>query len=322
MITKESVKKNLMLAHQQQVQSEKAPLIDRIDQQNVPEDPTRTVLKSKSIQRQQIFISFSQGLYPYQEDRAQCVMIQNLPHLTHQNLAENLYQTIMNFGEDYKNEQSGSTLSVFILMKDYLITANVGDSRVMLVKHYKNEYVCERLTWDHKPYYEAEKQRIQKAGGEVNFTDTYRLNGILAVSRTLGDAMVGEGLTHEPDITWVNTKNFKQAYVIACTDGITDTLHEKDIAYLFNQETSLENISALIHHTAFARGSADNMTLILSPILQPKNENNIILGFVADGHGGDEMSEILRNQFNNAFLKTIKNNFPQKNIEPKIISIF
>ena len=55
-----------------------------------------------------------------------------------------------------------------------------GDSRSILVR--KSGVVA--LSWDHKPYNEGEKKRIEAACGSVS---AKRVNGDLAVSRALGD---------------------------------------------------------------------------------------------------------------------------------------
>ena len=57
---------------------------------------------------------------------------------------------------------------------------NAGDSRTFLVSNNDVKF----STVDHKPTDEAEKKRIESAGGRVMIQ---RINGSLAVSRALGD---------------------------------------------------------------------------------------------------------------------------------------
>eukprot|EP00494_Astrolonche_serrata_P032883 UN33152 len=76
-----------------------------------------------------------------------------------------------------------------------LYTSNLGDSRIVLASDHDLRN-CLRLTRDHKPYHTDEFNRIVKAGGMV---EKQRVNGLLAVSRALGD------LTIKPAVSVVPT---------------------------------------------------------------------------------------------------------------------
>ena len=75
-------------------------------------------------------------------------------------------------GED----KSGSTAVCALISPRQVFVANCGDSRAVLSRG--NQLVF--WTQDHKPVLPAEKERIQKAGGNVMIQ---RVNGALAVSR-------------------------------------------------------------------------------------------------------------------------------------------
>ena len=89
-----------------------------------------------------------------------------------------------------------------------LITANLGDSRIVLSRRGK----AVELTTDHKPNDPAERIRIEKAGGTVVWhglvrgkkpipgTGVYRLNGNLSLSRALGDRSERPCLSSRADI--------------------------------------------------------------------------------------------------------------------------
>ena len=66
-----------------------------------------------------------------------------------------------------------------------LYLANVGDTRVVLNKGGK----AVRLSFDHKPNSDEEEARIRALGGFV-IGETSRVNGLLAVSRSIGDFYV------------------------------------------------------------------------------------------------------------------------------------
>jgi len=76
---------------------------------------------------------------------------------------------------------AGCTACVCLVTKDTIYCSNSGDSRAILVS--KNGKVTE-LSHDHKPDDAGEMQRIRAAGG---FVDDGRVQGIIAVSRAIGD---------------------------------------------------------------------------------------------------------------------------------------
>lgn len=64
-----------------------------------------------------------------------------------------------------KEETSGSTANVILIVGDHCFMGNVGDSRsVMSVR---GGEVTKELSMDHKPYRRSELKRIMKAGGRV-----------------------------------------------------------------------------------------------------------------------------------------------------------
>ena len=76
---------------------------------------------------------------------------------------------------------AGCTACVCLITVDTIYCANSGDSRAVLVN--KAGKVIE-LSHDHKPDNDGEMIRIKAAGG---FVDDGRVQGIIAVSRAIGD---------------------------------------------------------------------------------------------------------------------------------------
>jgi protein phosphatase 1G len=68
---------------------------------------------------------------------------------------------------------------VVIIRGNQIIVGNVGDSRCVLSKNGQ----AISLSFDHKPHHEAERERIQRAGGHVFLQ---RILGMLATSRAIG----------------------------------------------------------------------------------------------------------------------------------------
>ncbi len=64
----------------------------------------------------------------------------------------------------FRCRMSGTTCSLAIVREGVLRVANVGDSRIVLVRR---GGACERLTADHRPDVASERARVEKAGGVV-----------------------------------------------------------------------------------------------------------------------------------------------------------
>ena len=75
---------------------------------------------------------------------------------------------------------AGCTATVVLITSTDIICANAGDSRTVLCK----SGTAVELSQDHKPDDPSERSRIYKAGG---FVEDGRVNGMLALSRALGD---------------------------------------------------------------------------------------------------------------------------------------
>lgn len=75
---------------------------------------------------------------------------------------------------------AGCTANVVMITKTEILCANAGDSRSVLSKKGKSK----DLSIDHKPDNPSERRRIERANG---FVEDSRVNGMLALSRSLGD---------------------------------------------------------------------------------------------------------------------------------------
>ncbi|KAI9381588.1 hypothetical protein POPTR_015G133900v4 [Populus trichocarpa] len=80
----------------------------------------------------------------------------------------------------------GSTAVVAVLTPEHIIVANCGDSRAVLSRGGR----AIPLSVDHKPDRQDELARIEAAGGRVIYLDGARVEGILAMSRAIGQTMV------------------------------------------------------------------------------------------------------------------------------------
>uniref|UniRef100_A0A2P2MHS4 PPM-type phosphatase domain-containing protein n=1 Tax=Rhizophora mucronata TaxID=61149 RepID=A0A2P2MHS4_RHIMU len=77
----------------------------------------------------------------------------------------------------------GTTAVVALLTPEHIVVANCGDSRAVLCRGGK----AVPLSVDHKPDRPDEHARITAAGGRVIFLNGARVEGILAMSRAIGN---------------------------------------------------------------------------------------------------------------------------------------
>ena len=95
-----------------------------------------------------------------------------------------------------------------------LYTANVGDARIVLCRNGK----ALRLSYDHKGSDENEGKRIVNAGGLILNS---RVNGVLAVTRALGDAYMKELVTGHPYTTETVIQPDIDEFLILACDGVS-----------------------------------------------------------------------------------------------------
>lgn len=118
-----------------------------------------------------------------------------------------------------------------------IVTANVGDSRVVLCR----KGAAVELTKDHKPNSESEITRIKKLGGFVQWhgflnadgepiegTGVYRVNNNLAVARAIGDASEKPYISAIPEIREIVVDREQDQFVIIATDGLWDVMTSEE----------------------------------------------------------------------------------------------
>lgn len=97
-------------------------------------------------------------------------------------------------------------------LRRVLYTANAGDARAVLSRAGR----AVRLTYDHKGSDRQEAKRIMDAGG---FVMSGRVNGVLAVTRSLGDSSMKDFVVGSPYTTETELADDDEFLIIAC-DGV------------------------------------------------------------------------------------------------------
>ncbi|CAI4323711.1 AIG_G0008750.mRNA.1.CDS.1 [Saccharomyces cerevisiae] len=136
-----------------------------------------------------------------------------------------------------------------------LYTANVGDSRIVLFRNGNSI----RLTYDHKASDILEMQRVEQAGGLIMKS---RVNGMLAVTRSLGDKFFDSLVVGSPFTTSVEITSEDKFLILAC-DGLWDVIDDQDACELIKDITEPNEAAKVLVRYALENGTTDNVTVMV-----------------------------------------------------------
>ncbi|XP_062149119.1 probable protein phosphatase 2C 76 [Alnus glutinosa] len=175
-------------------------------------------------------------------------------------ISETYRQTDADFLDSERDtfRDDGSTASTAVLVGNHLYVANVGDSRAVISKAGK----AIPLSEDHKPNRSDERKRIESAGGIVMWAGTWRVGGVLAMSRAFGNRMLKQFVVADPEIQDQEIDEELELLVLA-SDGLWDVVPNDDAVSLARTEEEPEAAARKLTEAAFNRGSADNITCIV-----------------------------------------------------------
>lgn len=158
---------------------------------------------------------------------------------------------------------AGTTALIAILEGHRLIVANVGDSRGVMCDGKGNVIP---LSFDHKPHQMRERKRIKEAGGFVTFNGVWRVAGILATSRALGDYPLKDRklVIADPDILTFDLRDHKPLFMILASDGLWDTFSNDEAVSFIKERLNEPDYGAKsLTLQSYYRGSLDNITVII-----------------------------------------------------------
>ncbi|KAI9775553.1 MAG: Protein phosphatase 2C 1 [Geoglossum umbratile] len=137
-----------------------------------------------------------------------------------------------------------------------LYTANVGDARIVLCRNGK----ALRLSYDHKGSDENEGKRVANAGGLIL---NNRVNGVLAVTRALGDAYMKDLVTGHPYTTETVIQPEIDEFIILACDGLWDVCSDQEAVDLIRHNQDPQDASKVLVDYALARFSTDNLSCMI-----------------------------------------------------------
>ncbi|PSN66276.1 PP2C-domain-containing protein [Corynespora cassiicola Philippines] len=137
-----------------------------------------------------------------------------------------------------------------------LYTANVGDARIVLCRNGR----ALRLSYDHKGSDENEGRRVASAGGLIL---NNRVNGVLAVTRALGDAYMKDLVTGHPYTTETVIQADQDEFLILACDGLWDVCSDQEAVDLVRGIQDPQVASKTLVDHALARFSTDNLSCMI-----------------------------------------------------------
>jgi protein phosphatase 1L len=184
-------------------------------------------------------------------------------------LHNSLLEVDLLFGSIFpKDEKGGSTAIVALVwvgQPPILALANVGDCRGLLVHDDGNFDV---LSIDHKPSLPSERARIESLGGKVLHepNNVCRVEGVLAVSRAIGDFPLRPYVIPDPDFT-LTTLQPNHCAIVLASDGVWDVMENVECAQQVRLTLAkLRSPSQAAHEVVRVvtqRGGIDNMTCMV-----------------------------------------------------------
>jgi serine/threonine protein phosphatase PrpC len=186
---------------------------------------------------------------------------------------------------------SGCTAVVTLLKDNVLYVANLGNSRCILSR--SNEALA--LSEDHKPEDQTEKERIERAGGQVVRNRVIKDNNSIKVCRSFGNHLFKRNpslppkeqmIIAWPDIVVEQLKPNKDEFMVLMSDGVWNCIsNEEVISFVTHRIQTTDKLSTICEEL-FARllpqviptkgiVGKDNMTFMIVKF-ERQNEKKIV----------------------------------------------
>jgi len=179
----------------------------------------------------------------------------------------------------------GSTLAVVLIIGNEIVTANVGDSEIVLCRGDKPLVLS---TAHNMMKNTAEEQRVKDAGGVVfrsrlghPYINPQLIS--IAVTRSIGDITFKDtdftngrpsGLIAMPDTRRVTLTTEDEFFLIGC-DGLWDVMtHDEAVAFVkerLGRGVIPQKLSEHLVREALRRGSKDNVTVLVVTLKENPN---------------------------------------------------
>ncbi|KAL9270675.1 putative protein phosphatase 2C 14 [Drosera capensis] len=140
--------------------------------------------------------------------------------------------------EEFLKQGAGSGVCCVTALVDEkeMIISNLGDCRAVLCRG----GVAEALTKDHRADREDERKRVEDKGGYVGIHGgAWRVQGILSVSRSMGDAHLKDWIVAEPETRTISLTSDMEFLVLA-SDGLWDKVSNQEAIDIVLEQHSVK----------------------------------------------------------------------------------
>jgi protein phosphatase len=162
--------------------------------------------------------------------------------------------------ENQQYSGMGTTVAVVAVTKDLVVAANVGDSRVYLVRNGK----IERLSRDHTVVAEQVEMGIMSASE----SESSPLKHIL--TRNLGSS-------ESVNVEIFEIEPADNDRYLLCSDGVTDLIPDETILDITLGDDSTESLCRKIVGEALKRGGHDNITAVFVALREgPDRQESVV----------------------------------------------
>jgi serine/threonine protein phosphatase PrpC len=183
-------------------------------------------------------------------------------------------------------DQSGTTATALLVTDEVIIVSSLGDSRAVLSSTNTDGTVSAiQLTKDHVASDPAERKLVLERGGSTSSSggtgtnSIARVNGTLAITRSIGDANLAPLLSREPHVvSWTRGEIRKQCgtpcFVVLASDGLWDVMSNQEAVDMvvqvmesydatdsvsWNNGGAFQEAAEILAIDAYVRGSTDNI---------------------------------------------------------------
>ncbi|KAL3932438.1 MAG: hypothetical protein SGBAC_010848, partial [Bacillariaceae sp.] len=228
---------------------------------------------------------------------------------------------------DASGDRSGTTATSFLVTEDVVVVASIGDSRAVLSSMNKSgEMAAIPLTKDHVASDPDERILVIEKGGFVSSSGGIdRVNGTLAITRSIGDAGLAPLLSRVPHVVsfthdeirylcGANQQQSMPCFVVLASDGLWDVISNQDAVDMvaavvasydttdrvsWNNGGAFQEAAEVLAVDAYVRGSNDNIGVMRDVEVAEENQSKtkryacfaavvVALFFVLSLSGGDQ----------------------------------
>ncbi|XGW18596.1 hypothetical protein V3C99_002868 [Haemonchus contortus] len=175
---------------------------------------------------------------------------------------------------EHERWRSGTTAVAAAIDAKSMVIAWVGDSAAYVLSSDNN---LRKITNAHVPTNEEEARRVEQDGGQLLYIQgELRVNGVLNLTRALGDIGGRPMISPKADITVMERDSSQYLLLLTC-DGISELFNDSEVLDMVksfvakNSNKEFYNLSDHLCRAAIAGGSIDNITCVAVFLRPPRD---------------------------------------------------